>query len=656
MHAAVLAASLIAAAGAAVAQTASPTPPAPTAPPAPAAGADAHPDAPQLPVSGFEVTYVQPGPGLPPLEEILSAARAPIVLGEGGWTLAADLAADPGVTVADLNASLAAQGPALFSRGALDAVNRGIVRALTDRGLLGVLVATDPDDVAIEVRDPAAPLWSGANEWADRRAGRTSMRVLVYTSRVVQVRTVASGDRIPDTNAVDNPAHARIRERSPVAPAAPGAAEGADVLRRDLLDLYTLRLNRHPGRRVDVAVSAAEEPGTVTLDYLVRENKPWFVFSQLANNGTRQTEEIRERFGLVHNQLTGNDDQLVIDFITAGFGGTHGVNGSYEFPIGERLRLRGFGSYSRYDASEVGQADEGFRGESWAAGGDLAWNFFQRRELFIDLVGGLRHESVRANNQTTRTVGADGFLIPSLGLRLERYTDEATTTASIMLEHNLDDIAATGSPSLENLGRTDPDEDFSTLHWGAEHAFFLEPIFDGAGFRAGRSTLAHEIGLRFSGQNALGDRLTPTFQGVVGGMDSVRGYPESAVAGDDVYVGSLEYRLHIPSLLTPYDEVQESPPTIFGKAFRFRPQTRYARPDWDLIGKMFIDAGFAASNDRLSFEDDETLVGTGLGVEFLIGRNFNLRVDWGVALSEVEQPTRVTPGSSRVHFVVTLLF
>lgn len=609
---------------------------------------------PEFMVSSFDVAYERDTSRVPTVAELLAEADLMLRRSGDGYISSSDPA--DSTTVQALNDTLRS-APARFSRKALDSVNRSIVRALNERGFIGVLVATSPDDLAIDVRDASADLASPQNVWSDLRPGGSgAMRVIMYTARVVQVRTVASGDRIPADQGVDHPAHERIRENSPIQPASAEGEPGSDVLRRDALDDYTFRLNRHPGRRVDVAVSTAENPGDVTLDYMVRENKPWFVYAQIANNGTRETEEVRERFGFINNQLTGNDDILAIDFVTAGFGGTHGVVGSYEFPIGDHLRLRPFASYSTFDASQVGFGDESFEGESWSVGGDLSWNFFQRRDWFIDFVTGLRWESVSTDNQAVDVTGRDSFFLPSVGLRLERFTDEASTAAFARVEWNLDDIAATGDPSLENLGRTDPDAEFAVFQWGFEQTLYLEPLIDAGRFREGKSTLAHELQFRVRGQNSLGDRLAPTFQDVVGGADTVRGYPESAVAGDDVYIGSFEYRLHIPRLLEPYDERGENPPMVFGNPFRVRPHTRYARPDLDVIAKAFLDVGRAENEDRLPFENDETLIGAGVGLEMLVGRNINLRLDFGVALNEIEEPTQVTPGSSRLHFVFTLLF
>ena len=44
-----------------------------------------------------------------------------------------------------------------------------------------------------------------------------------------------------------------------------------------------------------------------------------------------------------------------------------------------------------------------------------------------------------------------------------------------------------------------------------------------------------------------------------------------------------------------------------------------------------MDVGRTDISDRLSFEDNDTLVGVGIGFEFLFKRNLNVRVDWGFA-------------------------
>src|SRR5205807_5670103 len=109
-----------------------------------------------------------------------------------------------------------------------------------------------------------------------RPQGLTTLTLLVTTGVVTDVRTVGIGERLPPDQTINNPVHQRIRERSPIQPRNPDSrgATTTNLIRRDVLDDYVFRLSRHPGRRADVAVSASgEEPGAITLDYLVTENR-----------------------------------------------------------------------------------------------------------------------------------------------------------------------------------------------------------------------------------------------------------------------------------------------------------------------------------------------------------------------------------------------
>ena len=101
-----------------------------------------------------------------------------------------------------------------------------------------------------------------------------------------------------------------------------------------------------------------------------------------------------------------------------------------------------------------------------------------------------------------------------------------------------------------------------------------------------RSTLAHEIVIATRGQRSFGDRLVPQFQQVAGGMFTVRGYEQSIVAGDNAVIGSAEYRYHFARTLDPGAEPIELP--VIGP-FQLQPRTVFARPDWDLILKAFMD-------------------------------------------------------------------
>ena len=221
-------------------------------------------------------------------------------------------------------------------------------------------------------------------------------------------------------------------------------------------------------------------------------------------------------------------------------------------------------------------------------------------------------------------------------------------------------VGIEGSPLAQNtneltlLGRIDPTERWARMNWSANLSTFLEPLLDPVGWAdpstPESSTLAHEIALRFSGQYTFGSRLVPQFQNVMGGMYSVRGYTQSVVAGDNGVFGSVEYRFHLPRTFA----VQE-PVEFMGEPFRSGPQQVYGNPDWDLILKAFFDAGWSFQNGDQGFEADNTLLGAGIGMEFLYKSNLRVRLDWGFALHDLKFGL-AEAGSSRLYVTGTFLW
>ena len=548
----------------------------------------------------------------------------------------------------------------VFFTSAIEVIGRTVSNELRRRGFIGLYITPEEIDLVqgLDIRGP----------------GDTAITMPIRVAFVTGVYSSALGDRIPaERQRIPSgdgdefrglPEHERIRTKSPVVEAnverfidETGVLQeevidvkDESLLRRDRLDEYVLFLNRHPGRQVDVALSPGLTTGSAALYYNITESKPWSVFYQLSNTGTENTDEYRHRIGFLHNQLFGFDDILQIDYITAGFDESHAVIASYEAPLWDpRVRGRVFGNWSQFEASDVGFAGEEFEGNGWSIGAELSYNIFQRRELFIDIYGGFRYQHVEIENRRTGIDGEADLFFPMIGARVERVTEASALTGSINLEFGLGEDDQT----LTTLGRVRPDSDFPVLTWDVRFSQYLEPLLFGDDWfdpsTPETSTLAHEIYLRFSGQNSLGSRLAPNFQAVSGGLYSVRGYDESVVASDNQYLFTGEYRFHLPRVL-PF---QPEPKTVFGRPFKVAPQGPFRRPDWDLILRGFADFGFTNNQSALSFEDSETLIGAGVGVELQIKRNLNVRLDWGFVLNEAGDNDS---GDNRLHFVMTLLY
>lgn len=621
-------------------------------------------------VSRFIIEWRTPGEGQPAADELLDTQVTLGVLPQG-YVSSRELSgqgqpmtdvmgrplARSGVPTATFRLrDLGAGAGAMVHASAIGEVCRAVASELNRRGFISVFVRPAEDQISLSTGD-------------DLRQGATGdLRLVVWTGRVSEVRTVASGERLAKeieagtTPAVNTPdrVHERIRSQSPVA--------ANDLVRRDLIDDHLARLNRHPGRRVEAAVAPGAKPDEVTLDYLVAENKPWTAYAELSNTGTKSTSEWRERFGFVHNQLTRRDDILRLDYVTAGFDRSHAVNVDYSFPVlSDRVRARGFGSWSQYDASDVGFAGETFRGENAAAGADVVATIWQRRDFFLDAVAGLKWQSIDVENSALAQKGSDNFLTPSVGLAAERLRDASALHAAATISWNVDDLDKT---EKESLGRPNVDQSFTVLRMEAGHSFYLEPVLNDLGWfngpdGKGFTSLAHELSLTGRGQFSFDNRLIPTEEEVAGGFFSVRGYPESLAAGDNVFIGSLEYRFHLPNALSPGRPGtmgDTAMPAWVGRDFRWTPQHDFGRADWDLILKSFLDIASVNQSEKLAGELPDTLIGAGVGVDLLFRRNVSARIDWGLALKDAgpeqlgSSEREVSAGSSRLHFLLTVSY
>lgn len=592
-------------------------------------------------VQQFRLRYQSVVPGQPDLTEF---ATLPITL---GLTREGYIAPRAGVPLVQIRLGDVFPGSgARFFQSAIGQISLAMLTALQSRQLLGLYVVPDSADI-----DP------GTSQ--DLRGDRRTLTLVVWTGAVEELRTVASGDRLPaDAPRINNPIHQSLKDRSPVQP--------GGLLRADQLDDYAVRLNRLGGRRVDIAIAPTRQPGRVILDYLVSESRPWALYGQVSNTGTRQTGEWRNRFGFMHSQLTNVDDTFRLDYSTSDFDQTHAVTASYERPFGDGTwKLRPYGSWNKYTAADVGFSGSDFLGEGYSAGVEVEKLLWQDREWFLDAYAGGRYDFNDVDNRAVLIAGNAATFTPYLGARLSRQRDEVATRINLAVEHMSPGFTGVTERELEVLGRASPDNSWTVLRWDAEHSFYLEPLIDPDDFFTNTSepaeglpdwkpgqSLAHELAFSTRGQ-VTADRLIPQAQQVAGGFYSVRGYPESIAAADSVFIATAEYRLHLPRALRPRDP---SSTPLFGRPFRFAPPQAYGRADWDLIFRAFVDWGRTITTERRSFEDNQTLLGAGLGVELQFQSNITLRVDWGAALRGVGGNDPVDAGDNRFHIALTILY
>lgn len=593
---------------------------------------------PVYPVSSFEIEYALDHPRHIPVQELLDIE---VGLSSLGLAYTAPRPVDRTVR---MRLSSLPEG-ASFSATAIQHITQYIVSSFNRRGFNGVIVSVpDIDEL------------TGADL---RPADRTSLRLRVWTGRVSRLATVADGERFEGLSTEQRTnltAHRWIRERAPVQP---GGLRG--LLDVKALEDYAAALSRHPGRRVDVELAPGPRTGTSDVNLRVAENKPWLAYAQYSNTGTPDTTKNRERFGFVHNQTTGRDDILSLDYVTGDFEDVHTAAGSYTSPFrpGDLLRFRVAGLYSQFDSSEVGFVDTRFHGEQAFGEAQLLYTLLQRGDLFVDVFAGARFHRMSVDNRQFASLGgldqqqSANFIVPQAGIVSERVTrtSQLHTRAELDLGFTNEDEL-----DLEVQGTPRPDTSFALLDWDVGWSFYLEPLLDRQAWEdpgtPESSTLAHEIALSLRGQWAFGNRLVPQYQQVAGGFYTVRGYKQAQIARDNMLLGSLEYRLHVPRLFRP-DPVPLHVPGLGD--FHVHPASVFANPDWDLVMRIFSDAARGTASDASDLEDetDETLFSIGAGIELQLRRNLNVRLDAGHVLSSVGGSRA---GDNRGNLLATLLY
>ncbi|MEM1186276.1 MAG: ShlB/FhaC/HecB family hemolysin secretion/activation protein [Planctomycetota bacterium] len=507
-------------------------------------------------------------------------------------------------------------------------------------GLLGHFVTPDPGQI-----DPV----TGEDL---RPSGEDALVILIYVATVGQTRTIGFGERLPvDDSRINHPLHDRVRRVIPL-------REG-DLLRRTPLDLSIARLNRTRGRSAEVAIAPTNEPGAVSLDYLINESKPWTVFAQVANTGTRSTDEIRWLFGARHRQLTNADDVLSISYVTAEFDDANAVSASYRRPLDDldTTRFTLSFAYNEYTASDVNLGLAAIEGDGLDFGAEFAREVFQRGDAFVDVFGGVLYRDIRVTNLLTDVKGESQLLLARVGVRFDQTTTTTDTRAQASIEVNLPEIADTEEVDLDRLGREDADASFTVLRLDASHGFFLEPLLAPDGYAGLRGpehqTLAHYVTLSVRTQWVPDARLVANEQVIAGGLFTVRGYEEAVASGDSAILASAEYRFGLSSALPASDR----PGTLFGQPFRGRRQTPYGSADWDLGLRAFVDYALVDNNDVRSFEFDENLIGVGVGVDARLYNNVTARLDYGIALTDAQSPTNPSDsGDTRLHFLVLVAY
>ncbi len=408
-----------------------------------------------------------------------------------------------------------------------------------------------------------------------------------------------------------------------------------------------------------ITTGNSQVPGSINLTYAFQQVKPWTAYFMLSNSGPSGTNPWREGYGFTDSDLTGHDDSFNLVYSTAGFTSQNSVDASYLYPLihPNIFRVGVYGSYNNLQSSVFGIPGPYFVVDENLAGAEGILQVFQHHKIFVDLTSGLQYEYIRTTYPILGNLSARANVIePFIKLAVSRQGETSSLDAQGKI---MEGFINTEESELETLGRSDVAKNWVELQGYLVYSFYLEPLLDRTRFCEGKSTLANEIRISLQGQDSLGNRLIPEEEFTSGWTPGqsygyVRGYPTDAASGDSGIIGNLEYRVHVPNLFPV-----QKPWNLFGRNFRFAPTPNHPYyTSWNLVPFAFLDAGEIVQSHIEPSEQNSTLVGTGVGVDFSWGSHISVNTDWGVALKPIGVPgvNRVSAGSSEFNFDLMLKY
>lgn len=587
------------------------------------------------PVSRIELVYTVEHSKKPPLAELEQvplhlSRKASVFYGKEGMKSNQRL-----VSIAQLNAS---GKTFLFSKEALEQILKDLFAYFEKKNINWTYLYLSSEEIDSQGKDIRPPSDTQLTIW---------ISVPIISDMQIQFSDPNHSDRM-----IDYPKQKkRIDENFPCCLSDPTTGFEGDFINSTLLNNYLHALNRHPGRRVDLEIGPASNgiPGEVAFDFIVSEPRPWHVYFNANNNVPKVIDRWQESIGFIHTQLTGNDDILKLDASTDSFDRLYQFSASYEAPLGRTIGTRWqlSSSYSRFVSAEFALPQNLFVGTQAIVTGEIATNLAQWGRLFLDFVADLQYRHIHNTGHFLFSSATKNFLLPSLGLKMVQLKREMKWIASLSVQSSMSSLFWDVKKHLDNLGRQDISPNWAIVQGGLYGSFYLEPLFNPP---EKVKRLAHEITLIGQFQNACNQRLIPELEGILGGLYTVRGYPQSTIAGDNSYMGSIEYRLHIPQLFRPRTTAKTK---LFGKSFQWAPDKPKGNVDWDLLLRGFYDIGQTTVNQKKSREKNHLIMGAGIGLELVMWQNIFIRGDFGHGFKAANG---IDAGNNEFYFSSTFVY
>lgn len=364
-----------------------------------------------------------------------------------------------------------------------------------------------------------------------------------------------------------------------------------DVLNRKNLERSLLILNEYPKLNVNADLTKGKQEGTTDLIVNVEDRFP-FQMNVFANNyGSRYTGRTRSGLNLDFGNLTKNGDVLSLSIM----GNVEDLDLLKYYKIGYTMPIWGTGSkvglsWSKLDYEiDKELAPLGVNGKSEIYSLYFQYPFIKERNQNLNLFASLNHKNMKNYLfESTYINSNDKYSTLEIGLERDKLCPNSHLYWTAKATFGLGEFLG-GMRDDEYTGSSRPGLADGT--WAKLNVDLVDI------FKLGKAQLL----TRFSTQLTTDNLLTGE-QMVLGGPDTVRGYPTGEYLGDYGYFTSLELRT----------------PLLPGDSFL----NKYA--NW----AFFVDHGSVYKKDSLPGEKDRnSATGIGAGIRIYIPCQFHIRFD-----------------------------
>lgn len=393
-----------------------------------------------------------------------------------------------------------------------------------------------------------------------------------------------------------------------ISAAAPELAEG-NVPNFPQMQKELAALNRSVDRKITPVLRPGKTPGTVEVDLKVQDQLPLHGNVELNDRYSQDTTRTRLSASLRWDNLWQKQHGLGITMQTApeNTDESRVFSASYTWPLASGNYLAFYGVKSDSDVAAVGTLNVVGNGVIFGARYILPLRsrgegFFHTATLGVDY---------KDFDQSVALIGSGGFNTPitylpfTLGWDGTWLAEGRTSRFGVAFNFHLRGLVADEQEFADKRFKGRPD--YSYLRGTFSHE---------ENWPAGWGVQAR------GGWQIAAQPLISNEQFAIGGVDTVRGYLESAALGENGVSLSLEAR-------TP----------------------NYAKKLAESLDELhllaFVDGGVVTVREPVTADDRFTLAGAGLGLRLKGWRGVSAGLDWAVALKNLGDTER---GDSRAHF------